>query len=196
MTAGPPVAAAYWRHAAGGLLMLLLLGCAPQQTLVPGGGDQHVDPFYTVSPEIDWNIIQRRPVEIWTVNGLLLEALRFFNGIEDGDPLVPTRDEDAPVFRADMLPSEIAEFFAATFSSLVRFRQTRMSPVLFGSVPGFRFDFDYVSEDGLERKGIAVGTVHEDRLYLITFTAPAEHYFPTYSPAVERMFRTIRTGGA
>jgi hypothetical protein len=176
--------------------MLLFLGCAPQQTVVPGGGDQRVDPFYTVSPEIDWNIIQRRPVEIWTVNGLLLDALRFFNGIEDGEPLVPTRDEDAPVFRADMLPSEIAEFFAATFSSLVQFRQTRMSPVLFGSVPGFRFDFDYVSEDGLERKGIAAGTVHEDRLYLITFTAPAEHYFPTYSPVVERMFRTIRTGGA
>ena len=67
-------------------------------------------------------------------------------------------------------------------------------PVPFGTATGFRFNFTYTTDDGLEMKGTAV-IAQRGRLDVILFTAPSEYYFDHYLPMVEEVFTSIRAGG-
>jgi hypothetical protein len=52
-----------------------------------------------------------------------------------------------------------------------------LRPADFGSLPGFRFDFSFLSKEGLERQGLALGCVHAGKLLLMVYTGTREHYF-------------------
>ena len=57
--------------------------------------------------------------------------------------------------------------------------------------PGFRFEFSHQGDDGLERRGIAVGFFDKRELWLIVYTATSVHYFEKYRPQVEALLSSM-----
>ena len=174
----------------------LTSGCATY-TLLEADEDVTIDGTYKVSPQIDWSKSSSGDLETWTVNGHVLEQVAFYKGIESGDPLVDSSawfsDEDRPLFDSRMTSLEILDLFTATAqnSGAYRLNTTNLRPWKFGSVDGFRFEYTYALEDGLEQRGFAVGMIKDDKLYLITFTAAALYYYGRYERAAEGVVSSI-----
>ncbi len=178
------------------LLALLLSSCA-YYTLVETDR-QKVSDVYSVDPQINWSRSKESTVEIWTVDGPLLQAIRFFDGIADGDGLFRSTDPNKkfPLFRADMTATEIQELVVDTIANMGggNVNASSLRPFKFGALPGFRFEVEFLSDDGLELEGLVAGATHKERLYLIVYSGTRAHYFGKHKDAVERMLSSIQTG--
>jgi hypothetical protein len=151
---------------------------------------------YSVHPQIEWSGIKQGDVELWTVHGPGLEALRFVVGLEGGESMLEPglfSDEKFPEFQPDMSPTEIVEFCADTLTRMgaKRLRTSGLRPEAFGSHPGFRFELEFNTAQGLEMSGLAAGAVVEERLHLILFTAPSAYYFGSRAADVERLIGSV-----
>lgn len=174
----------------------LLTGCATW-TLVDGGARQDVAGGYSVEPQVAWSRIRQGGVELWTVDGPALQALRFFEPIGDGDPLFAAQGSDElPVFSSHMTASEIQEFVVHSTQrgGGARVAARELRPWRLGSLEGFRFELDFLNESGLEMTGIVAGAVAGEKLYLIAYTGARAHYFPKYATHVERLLASVRIG--
>jgi hypothetical protein len=151
--------------------------------------------LYTVAPQIQWNRYTDGDLEVWTVDGPLLDSLQFTAALEDGDELydIPGREE-VPHFRANMSESEVMEFVVDSLAAAgaQKIEATGLAPAAFGPRPGFRFELAYQSGNGLDKLGMAKGMFAEGKLYLIIFTGAAQHYFPKHKPSVEALFASIQ----
>lgn len=156
--------------------------------LVPHGAPVQVAKSeLTVTPAIDWNRMQKRPgrnAEAWTLDGLALNELTFYGGIPDGKPLfreVDKRDKPLPHFSATMLAPDVVQLFESSYrlaggSALFEVRQVEAAT--FVGKPGFRFGYSFTLEgDKVKRLGEATGAIVGGKLYMVTYEAPAIHYF-------------------
>jgi hypothetical protein len=171
-----------------------------------------------VKTNVAWSQADEEGIQVWTIDGPFLEALRFV-ALNDGDTLFRTTDSDTklPRFRAHMTPNEVVEFFVASLKSvsggvdthqlakgMVLPAQIRagsinaasidvknLRPADFGRLPGFRFDFSFLSKEGLERQGIALGCIHEGKLLLVVYTGTKEYYFEKHKQDVETIFSSV-----
>ena len=151
--------------------------------------------FYTVDPQIEWSRGKSQHIEIWTVDGPLLESVRFFDARSDGDTLfTPGPDQSPPKFEKDMKASDVQEFvvdtFAAAGASQVEAHNLR--PWDFGVLSGFRFELSYVNKDGLEHDAFAVGAIHDEQLYLILYAGTRRYYYPKYRGFAEAIVASIQ----
>jgi hypothetical protein len=194
------------------VFVLLVIGCTHYALVKPER--QPIGNLYTVETEISWSKSSEGHIEVWTVDGPLLEALRFVNGIEDGETLLKVDSERSklPRFRVHMTPSDVLEFFVASIKAMGggfeaeqlalgrvtntaiitaginagTIEATNLRPSRFGSLSGFRFD-----KEGLEREGMVLGTIHKEKLYLIVYAGARQYYYPMYREEVERLFSSI-----
>lgn len=128
--------------------------------------------------------------EVWTQDGITLDALAFFVGIEQGKTLgsaIPGTNKKLPQFRSTMTPGEIVELYEQMVTQDgSAFALKRVAPGRFGGQPGFRFEHTITRKsDNVLLKGVAQGAVVKDKLYLVVFTAPAIYYFDRHAPQVE-----------
>jgi len=199
------------------LIVLLFIGGCAHYTAVPVER-RAVGNLYSVKSDVAWSQADEGGTQVWTIDGPLLEALRFVT-LNDGDTLFPSTDKDAklPRFRAHMTPNEVVEFFVANLKSVSGGVDTHqlakglvqpagiragsinaasidvknLRPADFGRVPGFRFDFSFMSKEGLERQGLAVGSIHEGKLLLMVYTGTREYYFEKHKQDVETIFSSV-----
>jgi len=197
------------------VVLATLVGCAPYKLVEPVR--QNVGSGFSVETRMRWNQLAEDhvvgPVVIWTADGVGLDQLMFFT-VAEGEPLLrrigqptalqqgpppsPSRsaeEEKLPTFRADMPANEIAELFEAAIARVTRStiaHASNLRPIDFAGRPGFRFDFDYVTRDDLERRGLAVGTVKDKKLYLIFFQGSRLYHYEKYLPEVENIVRSAR----
>lgn len=199
-------------------LFFLVTGCAAYYTLV--NPERHsIGSLYTVETQIAWSKATEGHIESWTVDGPILQAVRFVNGLNDGDPLLKIKSKYAqvsPRFRAHMTPSDVLEFFVASvkfiggghelyYIAIGRAVGLRtfginadtveafnLRPTNFGTIPGFRFDLRFLSKAGLEREGMVVGAILNKQLYLIVYTGAREYYYPKYKEEVEYIVSSIK----
>ncbi len=172
---------------------VLIAACAQYslvkpQTVSIGGA-------YTVEPQISWNKATKGKAEIWTVDGPLLQELRFIKGLEDGDKLFRLEGKKKmPTFDSDMTPLEIKELFEGSLAraEVGQVQTMNLRPVKFGTAGGFRFEFTYVTKDGLEIEGFVVGTVKDKKLYLIMYTGTRLYYYRKHKDDAERLVKSIR----
>ncbi|MDX1593765.1 MAG: hypothetical protein R3298_05910 [Gammaproteobacteria bacterium] len=188
--------------------LLLLGGCATPYTLVEPG-PQTVRETLTVTPGRAWNRVATPgidgKVEVWTLDGTMLNMMTFFAGVEEGEPIFVRRrlpgakeGEKPPVFRARMTPLEIADLFRDTTSVVYGtaiVETTGLRPATLAGLDGFRFETSMVGQDEVVRSGTALGAVHDGRLYMIWFLGAKLHYFERYLPEVERVFASARVAG-
>jgi hypothetical protein len=141
----------------------------------------------SVKPASDWNRSSLRPSkrgEAWTRDGINLNELTFYGAIADGEPLFRqfwTADGKLPRFRADMLPTDLAELFEASNRLILQspvFKMGKIEPAKLGKHDGVRFGYSYAAQgDDIERRGEAVAAIIDGKLYMVNFIAPSLHYF-------------------
>lgn len=181
-----------------GLAAALLAGCSNLLRDNPN----EIEDAYRVDPQIEWSRQQGGKLQIWTVDGPLLEQLRLYAGIEDGDTLFPVARAQAvgpqgeywPEYRQGMRAHDVMELVTATLqqSGLVDVVARRIRPVAFGSRPGFRFDLRFESENGLAYRGLAAGMITEDQdLHLILYMGAQSYYFGAYEAVVRRLMDSV-----
>lgn len=178
------------------LLLLSLAGCAAYSLVPPAR--QQIGGAFSVEPQIAWSKQSMSEFEIWTVDGPLLQTLRLYPGLEDGEALFDKDPEELPVFRDDMLAGEVVELIAdsLTRNGASNVRSYNLRPASFGDRPGYRVELEFLSERGLAMRGLAAGAVVGDRLYLILYVGAASHYFPKHERDVERLIESVRFDGA
>jgi hypothetical protein len=199
------------------LVLLWLIGGCTHYTAV-SAERRAIGAHYSVKSNVAWSQADEGGIQVWTIDGPLLEALRFVT-LEDGDSLFRSTDKDAklPRFRAHMTPNEVVEFFVASLKSVSGGVDTHqlakgmvnpagiragsvnaasvevknLKPADFGRMPGFRFDFSFLSKEGLERRGLAQGAIHDNKLLLMVYTGTKEYYFEKHRQDVEAILSSV-----
>ena len=175
-----------------------LLGGCTAMTTVPANERAVINGALAVKPTQTWSRIASFDVygannlDVWTVDGHLLERLCFVAGLGDNESVHKTLPNGTPepVFRSTMTPNDVMELFEGIMSrgSPVMLQTSGLRPARFAGVPGFRFDFRFVGQsDEVERQGIAVGAIHKGKLYLVYYHGARIHFFGKNLPEVERI---------
>jgi hypothetical protein len=157
-------------------------------TLIPSGKPVRVaNSTMKVTPSVDWNQWSARPSdkgEIWTLDGTALNELTFFARITNGNPIYWEKDgfnQPLPVFRKDMLPTDLVELFEVSNRTLLQsslFKIENVEPAKLGGYDAVRFRYSYENQsDGLTRLGEGVASNVDGKFYMINFVAPKLHYF-------------------
>ena len=185
-------------------IIFLLNACVSYELVEPVKRD--IGSLYSVEPQIAWSRAAHGKIEIWTVDGPALEAIHFFNGIGDGETLFTAygqQKEKLPLFKKDMTANEVMEFIVDSIMaqgppSLVErhlkgtgAQTMHLRPFKFGDHPGYRFELSFLSQEGLEYEGFVVGTIKDDKLYLICYTGTRLYYYPKYKEYVEKLIASI-----
>lgn len=181
---------------------LLVAGCAAFAAVGPG--PVKLGEAMTVTLDGKWN---RAPAmfappkgELWTAEGIPVDRLAFFVGLAEGDVLLQPRgssgEKKLPRFRAGMNPSEVVEFYEAyATADGSSFTLAKLEPAPFGGAEGFRFEFQAVRKsDEVRLAGVGYGALRGGKLYMMVYTAPRIHFFPSYLPRVEAIARSARLG--
>lgn len=134
-----------------------------------------------------WNRLEQEEgkyQEVWTIDGHQLNRLAFYGGVPDDKPLIKERDkkrDPLPRVSTTMLLPDIPSFLERTYRTqygVPIFEVGVQEPSKFAGHEGIRFEYRYVDpSDEVERRGEGYGALIEGELYLVTFEAPALHYF-------------------
>ncbi|MBV7259232.1 hypothetical protein [Erythrobacter crassostreae] len=140
-----------------------------------------------VTPQTEWNRRNRRPSkngEIWTKDGFGLNQLHLIGRVGDGETLFKDRKKKTrpmPKVQSDMLITDLAELFEASFSieyDVTQFDVTSLEPSTLGGEDAILMRYEYaLPNDALVRVGEARLAWNNGEVYLINFSAPELHYF-------------------
>lgn len=141
----------------------------------------------TVQPTIEWNKLGARPgrnSETWTLDGDELNDLTFYGGIKDGQPLfreVDKKNRPLPKVSATMLVTDIATLVENSYRialGTTDMQIEKVEPATFAGMKGVRFTYRFSrANETLMRRGEARAAVRAGKLYMVTFEAPALHYY-------------------
>lgn len=188
------------------LSLVLLSGPAlAGYKLMPAGRNQAIGKLgLAVTPPNDWNRLGAkigRNAESWTLDGLSLNDLSFYAGIEEGKPLfreVDKRNRPLPKFTASMLPTDIVALFEGSYrvaAGTSLFEIGSVEPANFAGKPGVRFSYSFVQQgEEVRRKGEGTGAIISGKLYLVTFEAPTIYYFDRDVARYRTLVGTARVG--
>ena len=193
------------------VLVVLLTGCETTGSRSFGlveAQRQTIDNVISVEPGLKWNKVRLSEftgkIEVWTLDGPTLNTMMFFTGVPNGEPLFVRRRvnqssvEPPPMFKSDMNPFEIQELLEAT---MARNFQTTIAdsrglrPQLVDDGRGFRFDTSLIGRDEVERHGVFVGTIRNDKLYGAWFQGAKYHYFYRYLDEYDRIIESAQLVG-
>lgn len=141
----------------------------------------------TIAPPIDWNRQQSRPgrnAEAWTLDGMPLNEVTFYGGIAGDQTLfkeVNKKEKPLPRFAATMLATDVVQLFEASYrlaGGSALFSVDGVEATTFAGHRGFRFRYSFTLEgEEVKRIGEATGAIVGGKLWMITYEAPAIHYF-------------------
>jgi hypothetical protein len=154
-----------------------------------------------VTPSEMWNRWSVRPVkqgEVWTRDGTNLNELYFVTGLPAGMTLyrdTQKKERPLPKLSAKMDLTEIPEFYESSTRLVLNtsvFQMTSVEPAKMGGQDAVKFAFEYSVEGSpLKRRGVGIGTMVKGQLYLISFLAPATHFFDRDQAEVEKIMASV-----
>ncbi len=172
----------------------LAAGCASVK--LAQAGAYRVENSFTVRLARPWSdmtaMLMPKPkgVHLLTIDGPALNQL-YLASLDPGTPLFRQADRDTPVvtYRADMTDIELVEFVIDSVAQTYQEPQSSgLRPQSLAGAAGVRFDITARTTAGLNMSGAAVVARANDKLNLIIFLAPTEHYFGVYAGEVDAMF--------
>ena len=177
------------------LVVVGLSGCAPTYSLVAPGSAVVASKGLMVEPASSWNKASKgsnKWEESWTKNGPLLDSISFVAGLPSGQALVKQHkkdDQQVPAFRSDMTPDELVSMIESYYrvTGISVFDVQAVAPTMFLGQKGLQLDLNFVSGDGVPRRGRWVMQVADERLYLMRLQAAASHYFAAVAPEFDAM---------
>jgi hypothetical protein len=177
------------------VLMLLMAGCASVAKIE--SGDRVIGERMSVKLDGAWNQVNAPglgPAEIWTMEGLPVDQLRFYVGLKDGQAIHPERDSKKKTFnfRSSMQADEIASLFEGMLTQDgSTYRLAKIEPAAFGGGKGFRFEYALTRKvDNVQLSGMGYGAVHNGELFAILYMAPRLAFFERHSGKVEQIARS------
>ena len=173
--------------------LLMLAGCAKYSLVEPNR--TAIGDSYTVEPQIPWSAASTGKTVIWTVDGPPLQELRFISKIDDSEaPFEGADAEKSPKFKKGMTGPEVKDLVLEmlAMAGAQKIKAKSLRPFKFGGHPGFRFEVNFVTENGLEKTGMVVGSVIKEKLYLITYAGTRVHYFAKHREHVEEIIESIK----
>lgn len=167
---------------------MLCAGTAQANSLVAAGEHKGVaKSSIATTSSGEWNKLSRTDgpgVEVWTRDGDGLNKVSFFGGISSGMPIYKERNKKEsplPKVAANMLLPDIPGLLEATYRSQYQVNRISIDTQDVATINGkqaIRFTYSYVrSDDEVERKGEAIGSIVNGKLYMVTYEAPAIFYF-------------------
>jgi hypothetical protein len=171
-------------------------GCAVGYTLVAPNQTSVAKGTMKVKPSVSWNKAPKNfyaipQEENWTQNGPLLDSLTFVGGVKDGEALAKQRPKDdrkVPVFRPGMSPQDLVSMVESLYrikAGATVFETTGVKPATFLGAQGVQFDYTYVGNDEVKRRGRSVFAIIDGQLYLVALDGAAVHYFDAALPEFE-----------
>jgi len=189
------------RVTAGIFVAASLVGGCAQLSQVKSG-EVIVRDKLVVNIDQPWNQFERSPTgdshPTWTVDGLTVDALKFYVALADGELIAPAPPQAKGVkelrFKSGMSQQEIIGLFESLYSrGGSTFSAERIAPVTFAGSQGFRVDWSGVRQgDNVRLRGVIWGSVRDGKLSAMSFTAPALAFFAKNSPSAEKIAASAR----
>lgn len=185
--------------------LLWLAGCSTYQLVSPGSREVAKGSF-RVSSTVAWNRVpqpdRRAPmVELWTLNGRMLDSVSFVGGMPDGAAIVESSSQlDArvnPRFRSTHESSEmlmlVARYYRESFAAKdVELRSEGVAQFL--NQQARTIDFTFMHEDEALRRGRAVWVIIDEHLYMMMLAGTDQHYFDATLPEFNAMVASASMG--
>ncbi len=175
------------------LIFSLLTGCTTYVLLEPGRVS--VDDAYMFDVSQKWSKTAFQHHQILTLDGPALQTVHITTGIKDEQTLLyGLSEEPQPPYDKKMSLLEMQDFIRDSFIAIgaERFEITAFTPQDFATWPGFRITFSYLTKNGLDVRGVMVGAQRNEKLYTVSYSAPALHYFNKNVADFESIVRSIR----
>ena len=186
---------------------MLLAACTAYSAIENGSRQEAGDMSIKVIGK--WSAVNMSTVQIngpdavWTKDGMSLNRLVFFGGLEAGDILLKTgvedKDDKMPSYRTGMTENGVMEMVESTFArteGISRSIARDLRPRPFVGRNGFAFEVDLVNKDQIEFTLSVAGATVGNKLYLMYFAAPTLHFFDKDLPTVNAIMDSARlTGG-
>ena len=178
---------------------VLLAGCATVK-LAPAGVYK-TERAFAVTLRRPWSdmtgMLAPRPpgVHLLTMDGPALNQL-YLASLDPGASLFRHADRDTPAvtYRADMSDTELVEFVIDSLAVTYHEPQsTALRPQSLAGAAGVRFDISANTPAGLNMSGTALAARARDKLNLMIFLAPAEHYYGAFAQEIEAIITSATT---
>jgi hypothetical protein len=181
------------------LAALILAGCAAVSRV--NTGETVVKDRLVVDVATPWNKFERGQADdtaTWTVEGITVDALKFYVGVKDGQLIAPTPSGSKGIepltFRATMGAADVMGLFQ---SLLTRdgssFTLDRIEATEFVGTRGFRVEYSLVRKiDDVRLRGLAYGAVRNGELFVINYSAPRLAFYPKHVAEVEALAKSAR----
>lgn len=138
-------------------------------------------------------------VRMLSIDGPQLNRLFVIDGLKTGEFIIrpASKERPTPTWKAGLTPTEQVEFLADSLAAMQyhRVETDNLRPVKVGDRSGVRFDISAQTVDGLNISGIAQLVEAGDRLYILLYLAPTEHYFDATRAEVESIMASARVAG-
>jgi hypothetical protein len=139
-----------------------------------------------------------KTVKMLTIDGWQLNRLYVIDGLKSGDYIVRpmSKETPTPTFKAGMTPIEQVELVAESVAAMgyQRVETDGLRPTKVGTADGLRADISAMTPEGLKISGITQIVEISDRLYILLYLAPTEHYFNATKAEVEGIMASARVG--
>ena len=177
------------------VLLTVSIGCM-HYSLVTAGKTIRIGNLLKVESSINWSKSEINGVETWTIDGPRLQRLMFFKRVKDNKPLLKIKgvdEKNTPLYKSSMTPIEIMELIEAALarSGGHKIVKKDLRPESFGGLDGFRFEFNFITKNGLKYNGFVVGAKKDDRLLTIMYLGTALYYYEKYLEDVEKIISSI-----
>ncbi len=175
--------------------LLFLSACAHVSQV--NSGDIVVGGSLSVHSDVAWNRFDRGvQVPTWTLDGVTVDALQFYAGIDDGAVIqkVPGSRQAPLKFQSGMQAAEIVGLYQSLWThDGSTFTLDKLSPATFVGAKGFRIEYTLVRKvDDVRLNGVACGAVRDGKLYLINYSAPRLSFFPKHIAQVEALMQSAQ----
>ncbi|MCW0234591.1 MAG: hypothetical protein OJJ21_13405 [Ferrovibrio sp.] len=188
------------------LAILVVLTACTAYSLVPAATTDVAN--FRVENDIAWNkanklrVESAAPLAYWTADGPALNYILFVGGVKDGGYVLrqmgTTETVNNLVFRNGMSATEIVELWEASMTKMNTTsiaKGSNIQPADFGGTAGFKFDFQYVAKDEVDRSGVGYAAVKDGKLYLIFFSGTKLHHFPMRRASALRIMESAKITG-
>ena len=173
-------------------VVMLVLSACTNQRLVKTGEAKVFD--MQVDTKLDWSRIRADRTEVWTIDGTALNRLLIVSRIRSGEHIFLDGKErrsrpDGVWFKAGMPAVEVQTLILDGLRERgwTNVTASSLRPASFGEANGLRFDVNLISQNGLIYRGTVAAAERNERLTIMLWTAPLEHYYPRDQQAVNQM---------
>jgi hypothetical protein len=183
------------------VIVTLLLASCGGYTLVNGGAETKIGDVMASTPLKDWSKTKDGNVDVWTLDGPLLQQIIFVKGIKDGNYMIPIRkarsyalEDDIPKFEKSMTSIEVVELFESTIKRMKAQETeiTNVRPYKTSHTAGFRFEFNFLTENGLSKTGSSYVVLEDERLYMAIYIGAELHYYEKGINDFEKIISSLR----